>query len=38
MRRRFGIILRKGSYLSPAAQRLVNLLRTNGKGLFEENS
>ena len=38
MRRRFGVILRKGSYLSPAAQRLVNLLRTNGKGLFEENT
>ena len=30
------IILRKGSYLSPAAQRLVHLLRTSGNKLFRE--
>jgi len=37
MRRRFGVILRKGSYLSPAAQRLVHLLRTSGNKLFRED-
>jgi len=36
MRRRFGVIRRKGSYLSPAAERLVHLLRTHGSKLLRE--
>jgi DNA-binding transcriptional LysR family regulator len=35
MRRRFDLVHRKDSYLSPAAVRLVGLLRTRGKALFE---
>lgn len=36
MRRRFAVTYRRDSYLSPAAARCVELLRTRGKGLFEE--
>lgn len=36
MRRRFGVIRRKESYLSPAAERFVNLLRANADGLFRQ--
>jgi len=31
---RFGVTYRKEGYLSPAAQRLVALLRSRGKRLF----
>jgi DNA-binding transcriptional LysR family regulator len=37
MRRRFVVAYRKGSYLSPAAARCVNMLRARGKDLFEES-
>ena len=36
MRRHYAVTYRKDSYLSPAARRLVDLLRDEGKGLFEE--
>lgn len=36
MRRRFAVTYRKDSYLSPAAKRLVDLLRGEGKALFDE--
>ena len=36
MRRRFAVTYRKDSYLSPAARRLVDLLRDEGKALFDE--
>ena len=36
MKRRFAVTYRKDSYLSPAARRLVDLLREEGAGLFEE--
>lgn len=35
MRRRFAVNYRQDSYLSPAGQRFVNLLRAKGKALFE---
>ena len=35
MRRRFDLVYRKDSYLSPAAQRFVDLLRARGAELFE---
>lgn len=34
MRRRFDLVYRQDSYLSPAAQRLITLLRERGKSLF----
>jgi DNA-binding transcriptional LysR family regulator len=37
MRRRFAVTYRKESYLSPAARRFVDLLRTRGKELFQED-
>jgi len=36
MKRRFAVTYRKDSYLSPAAQRLVDLLRQQGSALFKE--
>jgi DNA-binding transcriptional LysR family regulator len=36
MKRRFAVTYRKDSYLSPAARRLVELLREEGAALFEE--
>jgi DNA-binding transcriptional LysR family regulator len=36
MKRRYAVTYRKASYLSPAAHRLVELLRTEGAALFEE--
>lgn len=36
MRRRFAVTYRKDSYLSPAARRLVELLRDEGSTLFRE--
>lgn len=36
MRRQFEVVYRRDSYLSPAAQRFVALLRTRGKALFEK--
>ena len=36
MRRRFAVTYRTDSYLSPAARRVVDLLRDEGKSLFEE--
>lgn len=35
MKRRFAVIYRKDSYLSPAARRLVEMLREEGAALFE---
>lgn len=35
MRRQFEVVHRRDSYLSPAAQRFIALLRTRGKHLFE---
>lgn len=37
MRRRFAVTYRKDSYLSPAARRCVEMLRSRGKQLFGEN-
>lgn len=37
MRRKFAVSYRKDSYLSPAANRCVEMLRTRGKELFEES-
>ena len=37
MRRRFAVSYRKESYLSPAAGRCVEMLRSRGKQLFEKN-
>ena len=34
MRRRFDVVYRREGYLSPAAKRLVNLLKTRGRKLF----
>lgn len=34
MRRRFDVAYRRDAYLSPAAQRLIRLLRTKGRSLF----
>jgi DNA-binding transcriptional LysR family regulator len=36
MKRRFAVTYRKDSYLSPAARRLVDLLRDEGAALFQE--
>ena len=36
MKRRFAVTYRKDSYLSPAARRLVDLLRDEGAALFVE--
>jgi DNA-binding transcriptional LysR family regulator len=36
MKRRFAVTYRRDSYLSPAARRLVDLLREEGAALFEE--
>ena len=36
MRRRFAVTYREDSYLSPAASRFVELLRTRGKRLFQD--
>jgi DNA-binding transcriptional LysR family regulator len=36
MKRRFAVTYRRDSYLSPAARRLVNLLREEGAALFRE--
>jgi DNA-binding transcriptional LysR family regulator len=36
LHRRLGVTYRREGYLSPAAQRLVTLLRTKGEGLFPE--
>jgi DNA-binding transcriptional LysR family regulator len=36
MRRRFAVTYRRDSYLSPAATRCVDLLRTRGDALFQE--
>ena len=36
MKRRFAVTYRKDSYMSPAARRLVDLLRDEGASLFEE--
>lgn len=38
MKRRFAVTYRKDSYLSPAARRLVDLLREEGAALFEERA
>lgn len=37
MRRRFDVAYRRDGYLSPAAQRLIDLLRTQGRTLFSED-
>ncbi len=37
MRRRFDVVYRREGYLSPAAQRLLHLLRTRGRKLFSGN-
>jgi DNA-binding transcriptional LysR family regulator len=37
MRRRFAVTYRTDSYLSPAARRVVDLLREEGAALFEES-
>jgi DNA-binding transcriptional LysR family regulator len=37
MRRRFDVVYRKDSYLSPAAQRFIALLRDRGETLFKGN-
>ncbi len=37
MKRRFAVSYRKDSYLSPAAHRFVELLRTRGRELFQED-
>ena len=34
MRRRFDVAHRRDAYLSPAAQRMIRLLRTRGRSLF----
>ncbi|HET9650715.1 MAG TPA: LysR substrate-binding domain-containing protein, partial [Usitatibacter sp.] len=36
MKRRFAVSYRKDSYLSPAAERFVELVRTRGRELFRE--
>jgi DNA-binding transcriptional LysR family regulator len=36
MRREFAVTFRSDSYLSPAARRCVEMLRTRGPALFEE--
>ena len=36
MRRRFAVTYRKDAYLSPATRRLIQLLRDEGKSLFDE--
>ena len=37
MKRRFAVTYRKDSYLSPAARRFMDLLRTRGRALFQEH-
>lgn len=38
MRRRFEVVYRRDSYLSPAARRLLELLRSRGRALFASES
>ena len=37
MKRRFAVTYREDSYLSPAARRFVELLRTRGEELFQDD-
>jgi DNA-binding transcriptional LysR family regulator len=37
MRRRFDVVYRRDGYLSPAAQKLIGLLRASGRDLFSED-
>lgn len=37
MKRRFAVSYRRDSYLSPAARRFVELLRTRGREFFRED-
>lgn len=37
MRRRFDVVYRRDGYLSPAAQKLISLLREQGRTLFSED-
>lgn len=37
MRRRFAVVYRRQGYLSPAARKLIELMRTRGRALFAED-